>query len=116
MKRYYVTVRDAGRTGFLVGPFDNHDDALAMVRPAQDKAIELQPLAHFYAYGTTGVTLDDDAKWPEGALNSFFPIPAHPLDRAIAEQATYYSQPQVEYAKRSMHLAELQERAEAEGL
>ena len=44
---YYVTVRDAGRSGFLLGPFPTR--ALAMDH------VERDGMAWFYSYGTARV-------------------------------------------------------------
>jgi len=52
---YYVTVSDAGRVGFLAGPYDTHVEALAKVDEAAERAEGADPWAHFYAFGTTRV-------------------------------------------------------------
>jgi hypothetical protein len=49
---FYVTVRDAGRTGFLLGPYDTHPEALQNVDQARALAEAADPWAHFYAFGT----------------------------------------------------------------
>jgi len=53
---FYVTVRDAGRTGFLLGPYDTHPDALQEVDRGRRLAIAANDRAWFYAYGTASVT------------------------------------------------------------
>lgn len=51
---FYVTVRDAGRTGFLLGPYADIRDALAEVPRGRELAIENADCrAVFYAYGTS---------------------------------------------------------------
>jgi hypothetical protein len=53
---FYVTVRDAGRTGFLLGPYDTHPEALTNVDRGRKLAIAANDRAWFYAYGTASVT------------------------------------------------------------
>lgn len=55
MKRYYVTVRDAGRTGWLLGPYDTHALALENVERGRRLAEQANAYAHFYAFGTASV-------------------------------------------------------------
>lgn len=50
---FYVTVRDAGRTGFLLGPYDDYRDALANVKRGSKLAEDADCRAVFYAYGTS---------------------------------------------------------------
>jgi hypothetical protein len=50
---FYVTVRDAGRTGFLLGPYQDYRDALANQRRGADLAQKADCRAAFYAYGTS---------------------------------------------------------------
>lgn len=52
---FYVTVVDAGRVGYLAGPFASHPAALAMVEPSRRIADTLDPWAHFYAFGTAAL-------------------------------------------------------------
>lgn len=57
MKRFYVTVRDEReRTGWLLGPYGTHKEALANVQRGKDAAYLADGWAWFYAYGTAGVT------------------------------------------------------------
>lgn len=53
---YYVTVRDAGKTGFLLGPYPTHDEALGNVEHGRELALKRDPFAHFYAFGTARAT------------------------------------------------------------
>jgi hypothetical protein len=52
---FYVTVRDAGRTGFLLGPYEEARDALAAVDRGRELACAADTTgrAWFYAYGTS---------------------------------------------------------------
>lgn len=61
---FYVTVVDAGRVGYLAGPFRTHEAALAIVDKVRDMAVAADGYAHFYAYGT--------AKRPNGYLEGLF--------------------------------------------
>ncbi len=60
---YYVTVRDDGRTGFLLGPYDTHTEALANVGEGKRLANAATPWAAFYAFGTA--SLPRDMKQPK---------------------------------------------------
>lgn len=53
--RFFVTVRDGKRTGFLLGPYDTHAEALSHVRRGSDLADVADPRAAFYAFGTSRV-------------------------------------------------------------
>ena len=64
---FYVSVVDAGRRGLLAGPFDNHAAALDLVDAARALAIAKNPWAHFYAFGTVGVS-DPDSR--RGVFNA----------------------------------------------
>lgn len=50
--RYYVTVRDGGRHGYLLGPYDTHQEALENVERGRDLANDADSRAHWYAFGT----------------------------------------------------------------
>jgi hypothetical protein len=50
---FYVTVRDAGRTGFLLGPYADVREALANVDRGRDLACAANLRGWFYAYGTS---------------------------------------------------------------
>lgn len=56
---FYVTVADAGKVGYLVGPFPDHAAALDKVDATRKVAERLDWRATFYAFGTTGVTGGD---------------------------------------------------------
>jgi len=58
-QRYYVSVKDdRGRTGYLLGPYDGHEEALANVRRANDLACDADRRAVFYSFGTCSVPAD----------------------------------------------------------
>lgn len=71
MKGYYVTLKRDTRTAWLLGPFAKHEAALAVVKPAYDKACELDPRAVFDAYGTSSIT--SEKSLPPGRLNAYLP-------------------------------------------
>ena len=50
---FYVTVRDAGRTGFLLGPYDDIRKALANVARGRELAERATWRAAFYAFGVS---------------------------------------------------------------
>jgi len=49
---YYVSVRDGNRTGYLLGPYPTHADALANVERGKGLANGANSWAVFYTYGT----------------------------------------------------------------
>ena len=51
-REFYVTVRDGIRTGWLLGPFDDHQKALDNVQRARNLAEQGDPRAAWYAFGT----------------------------------------------------------------
>lgn len=71
MKGYYVTLKRAAKTAWLLGPFAAHDAALAAVKVAYDKACALDPWCAFDPHGTSSI--DTDKPLPPGKLNAFFP-------------------------------------------
>jgi hypothetical protein len=60
-REFFVTVRDAGRTGFLMGPYATHADAISEVERGRELAQKANAWAWFYAYGT--------ASAPAGLIN-----------------------------------------------
>jgi hypothetical protein len=48
---YYVTVRDAGRTGFLLGPYTDYLEVLANIDRGRKLAQAADCRAVFYAFG-----------------------------------------------------------------
>ena len=68
---YYVSVIDGPRWSFLLGPFpNNHAAALRMVNKVKKKAAEVDPRAHFYAFGTARLPLECSPR--KGVLNDLF--------------------------------------------
>lgn len=55
---FYVTVIDAGRRGFLLGPFGSHKEAKDNVEVGRNLAIKHNDRAWFYGYGTALVKQD----------------------------------------------------------
>lgn len=68
---YYITmIREPGpkqRVAWLVGPFETHAAALAMVEPARRLANRLDPWSDFDAFGTSSLPAGTG---PVGKLNS----------------------------------------------
>jgi hypothetical protein len=54
-RSYYVTVRDDGRTGFLLGPYPSHKAALGQVGRGRELTNAATPWAAFYAFGTSSL-------------------------------------------------------------
>jgi hypothetical protein len=54
VKEYFVTVRDGNRSGFLLGPYTTHQEALDLVDRGRDLACAANDRAWFYSYGTAG--------------------------------------------------------------
>lgn len=63
---FYVTVKDGGRTGRLLGPYDSHGEALARVEDGRRLAKAANDRAFWYAYGTSRVATGPR---PAGLLN-----------------------------------------------
>jgi hypothetical protein len=53
---HYVTVRNGRRVGLLAGPFPTRQEAEQWVEPARAAAIDADPWAHFYDFGTSRIT------------------------------------------------------------
>lgn len=70
MKSFYVTCRDAGRTGWLAGPFKTHKEALEHVKATRKAAYEVDPFSHFFAFGTASVEHTVARPLPRGVLNT----------------------------------------------
>lgn len=52
---YYVTVRNAGRVGFLAGPYPSKRAAERKVDAAKKRANAADPWSWFYAFGVSRV-------------------------------------------------------------
>jgi hypothetical protein len=63
---YYVSMMDGPKNCLLLGPFASHMSALLRVEQARKRAIGLDPWAHFYAFGTCRVDVENP---PEARLN-----------------------------------------------
>ena len=84
---YYVSVIDGPRWRTLLGPFtDDHQAALDMVEAVRDKAIELDPKAHFYGFGTCRLEGGDKVPIRPGLLNKHFGLPTTREEYAAYEQ------------------------------
>ena len=59
---YYVSVIDpeTGRRGLLAGPWSTHAESLAKVDDVRRIACDLDPRAHWYAFGTARYAPDLD--------------------------------------------------------
>jgi len=66
---FYVTVRDRAKSGFLLGPYATHGEALANVDRARREAVRLDPWGAFYSYGTAKVTAKPGRELKPGRLN-----------------------------------------------
>jgi hypothetical protein len=53
-KYYYVTVINGQRKGFLLGPYNTHEEALQNVDKGRELAEQSDSWACHYAYGTAG--------------------------------------------------------------
>lgn len=71
---FYVTVQRAKagggvRTGFLLGPYPTHGEALAKVDLGRRLARDADPWTAFDAFGTSKVTTPAGTALPPGKLN-----------------------------------------------
>lgn len=71
MTAYYVSCYDAGRVVLLSGPYAEHQDALDRVRAVAELAGQLDPWAHFYAFGTCSVDCAPAMQLPFGKLDPY---------------------------------------------
>ena len=64
---YYISVmKDGGDWRMVSGPYDKHADALALVDKARGICQDMDPRAHWYAFGT--VRIKDDTCTDPGVL------------------------------------------------
>jgi hypothetical protein len=63
---FYVTVKDGRRTGWLLGPYATHGEALAHVDDGRRLARAVDDRAAWYAFGTSRIC---DGHRPPGVLN-----------------------------------------------
>lgn len=64
---YYVSCIDGPRRALLYGPLPSHAAALAMVDQVRAVAVEVDPRAHWYSFGTARADVDYTRP---GALNA----------------------------------------------
>lgn len=70
---YYVSVRrDDGQYRLLSGPFPKHEEALAKVDAAMRIAMDLDPRACWYLFGTCRI--EDPAFAEPGILNDLMAV------------------------------------------
>lgn len=67
-----MSVIDGARRALLCGPFPTHAAALCMVDMVREKACELDPRGHWYAFGTARLPDDDSVPIRAGSLNRYF--------------------------------------------
>lgn len=72
---YYVSVIDGPRRALLAGPWPTHAAALAMVDTVRELAVQIDPKAHFYAFGTARLPDDDTVPIRAGSLSSRLGLP-----------------------------------------
>ena len=65
-RAFYVSLIREKRTALLAGPYDTHDEALQMVRPARRVASEIDPWSDFDLIGTCSL---ETATPPRGIIN-----------------------------------------------
>lgn len=63
---FYVTIKRGGRTGWLLGPYATHEEALGHVSEGRHLAHAVDPRTEFDAFGTSRVT---EGERKPGALN-----------------------------------------------
>lgn len=55
---FYVTCADAGRIGYLAGPYPTHGEALAVLPAVKHAAGKADPWSDFYAFGTVAMAAE----------------------------------------------------------
>ena len=71
MKGYYVTLRDGGRTAWLLGPFQDHAKCKAAVVETVALANLIDARVWFMTHGTASI--ESNKFLPPGKLNSRLP-------------------------------------------
>lgn len=64
---FYVSVINGQQRGLLLGPYPEHQGALANVERAKAEAEAVDPWGHFYVYGTCRI---EGTNLPTGSLNA----------------------------------------------
>lgn len=77
---FYVTIRRATKTGFLLGPYPAEEGARTNVDRARDAAVEVDEWAWFDSFGTARVTLGPGRVLPPGLLNARIGLEAAPAE------------------------------------
>ena len=54
-RSFYVTIRRDSRTGWLLGPYESHTEALDNVRIGREKANLADPYSFFDEFGTASL-------------------------------------------------------------
>lgn len=57
-RAYYVSAIDGARKALICGPYPTHDAALADVTRVKRAAYDVDPRAHWWAWGTASVDTD----------------------------------------------------------
>lgn len=74
-KGFYVTIiRDDGKVGWLLGPYDSEPEARQHVKRAVAKAEEIDPRVHWYPHGVTALERPGDEPLPKGVLNDLIEL------------------------------------------
>lgn len=71
---FYVTVCNGTRSACLLGPYELHETALALVDQANGLALKHDVNAPFYSYGTASI-LRSTPNLPVGGFNSHIESP-----------------------------------------
>jgi hypothetical protein len=71
---YYVSCVDGSRVALPAGPFATHEEALAAVDAQRSKWVELDPRAHFAAWGTCRVRADSESAPEESKRRVRLPL------------------------------------------
>lgn len=79
---FYVSVVNGTQRGLLLGPYAAQSEAEANLDRARDLAVEVDPWAHHYAFGTARV---ENGVLPTGRMNGFLGLWPCPLCAAGVE-------------------------------
>lgn len=71
---YYVSVVDGSKYALMLGPFETHEEALAMVKQCRDKAEEIEPRSYWWQWGTCREDDDGTNEYRLGKMNNLFEI------------------------------------------
>ncbi len=81
---FYVTVKDGRRTGWLLGPYATHAEAVAHVGDGRRLARAVDDRAAWYAFGTSRIC---NGHRPPGVLNKMLAAQSTAEPARIAEVA-----------------------------